>query len=180
MLCLIDETPRHGFALAREMADDEGLAAVMRVRRPLVYRAIADLRRAGLVRALREEPGAQGGPRTVWAATARGTREARAWLDAIVAHPRDARLELLAKLVVRGRRGMPTAPLARRQRVAFACAASSMRAQRPSASSGAWVVALWREESLEAMVRALSRLERQAPRARRRGGRGTKRGVRAA
>jgi PadR family transcriptional regulator AphA len=179
VLCLLDESPRHGFAVARELAADAGLASVVRVRRPLVYRAIADLGRAGLVRAVREEPGAQGGPRTVWATTATGSREVRVWLDATVAHPRDARLELLAKFVLRERRGMSTAALARRQRARFERAAVAMRARRPASAGGAGVVALWREETLRAMLRTLRRLERQAAAPRRRGGRGTKRGVRA-
>ncbi|MEY2740157.1 MAG: PadR family transcriptional regulator [Ilumatobacteraceae bacterium] len=193
VLCLLDESPRHGFAVARELATDEGLAATLRVRRPLVYRAIDDLARAGLVRALREEPGAQGATRTVWGATAAGSRAARAWLDAVVAHPRDARIELLAKFVLRGRRGLGTASLARRQRATFARIAAAQRAERPPAGSGARIVSVWREEALEGMLRALARVERAASRAgagrgsatrrrqrARRGGRGTKRGVRAA
>jgi hypothetical protein len=115
----------------------------------------------------------------VWATTATGSREVRVWLDATVAHPRDARLELLAKFVLRERRGMSTAALARRQRARFERAAVAMRARRPASAGGAGVVALWREETLRAMLRTLRRLERQAAAPRRRGGRGTKRGVRA-
>ena len=40
VLALVVEQPRHGFALARELAADGALGEVWTVPRPLVYRAI--------------------------------------------------------------------------------------------------------------------------------------------
>lgn len=65
VLSLIDEHPAHGFAIAKLLINDDSLAAVMRVRRPLVYRSLNALNDAGLIRASKTEAGDQGSERTV-------------------------------------------------------------------------------------------------------------------
>ena len=52
-------------------------------------------------------------------ATAAGRRAAAAWLDTPVSHVRDVRVELLLKLLLRERAGLPVAPLAAAQLVAL-------------------------------------------------------------
>jgi PadR family transcriptional regulator AphA len=160
VLALLDEAPRHGFAVAKALADDEALAMAITVRRPLVYRAIDGLEAAALIQPVRTEPGRRGSPRTIYQATASGKRENRRWLDAVVAHPRDARLELLAKFALRARRGMSNRALAATQRRQFEPMAVALRTARSDADPTADLVRRWRYESLNAMVGLLRELER--------------------
>ena len=151
VLALIVEEPQHGFAVAKTLATDEALSQVITITRPLVYRSITTLADNGLIRATRTEPGKQGRERTVYRATAAGRRSDNEWLACVVDHPRDARVDLLAKFVLRARRGLDNAPLARRQIAAFS--ALSDRLGRSRAKSD--VVSLWRKESLQATMRVL-------------------------
>ena len=112
VLALIVEEPQHGFAIAKTLAEDEQLAQVITLSRPLVYRSLSTLVTRGLIRATRTEPGKQGRERTVYRATAAGSRVNREWLSSVVDHPRDARVDLLAKFVLRERRGLDNATLA--------------------------------------------------------------------
>lgn len=159
VLALVVEQPRHGFAVAAEISNDEALALAISVRRALVYRAIDDLRRASLVAAQRRETGQRGSPRVVWRATARGKRVSRAWLDEVVEHPRDARLELLAKFALRARRGLSLRKLATAQRQRFEPLATALRRNRRDETSAAALVRRWRYESVAAMVGLLRDLE---------------------
>jgi PadR family transcriptional regulator AphA len=111
VLALICEKPQHGFAISKELDTDESLVSVMKVRRPLVYRSINSLETAGLVKPTKTEAGTQGSERTVYSPTARGKATSAEWLDSIVDHPRDARIELLAKFVLRGRSNMSNTAL---------------------------------------------------------------------
>ena len=57
VLALVAEGPQHGFAIAKTLADDEQLAQVITLSRPLVYRSLATLSDLGLIRTVRTEPG---------------------------------------------------------------------------------------------------------------------------
>lgn len=160
VLSLIDEQPAHGFAIAKLLINDDSLAAVMRVRRPLVYRSLKALNDAGLIRASKTEAGDQGSERTVYRTTARGAREVTEWLDGVVAHPRDARIELLAKFVCRSRRGLSNIELARHQREVFENIARQFDAGVDNATGAARLVAMWRHESVSSMIALLARIER--------------------
>lgn len=160
VLSLIDEQPAHGFAIAKLLNNDDSLAAVMRVRRPLVYRSLNALNDAGLIRASKTEAGDQGSERTVYRTTARGAREVTEWLDGVVAHPRDARIELLAKFVCRSRRGLSNIELARHQREVFENIARQFDAGVDSTTGAARLVAMWRHESVSSMIALLERIER--------------------
>jgi DNA-binding PadR family transcriptional regulator len=159
VLALLDEEPQHGFGVAKTLADDEALAMALTVRRPLVYRSIDGLESAGLVEPIRTEPGQRGAPRTIYRATKRGRRLTREWLDAVVTHPRDARLELLAKFALRARRGMSNRALAATQRRHFEPMAIALRSARADGNPTADLVRRWRYESLNAMVDLLRELE---------------------
>lgn len=160
VLALVAEAPAHGFGVVSAIEDDVALALAITVRRPLVYRSLDSLRRAGLVKSARVEAGERGAPRTVFQASAKGRRVSEAWLDSIVDHPRDARLELLAKFALRGRRGLSNGRLAAAQRRHFEGVASSLRQRRTDETSAATLVRRWRYESVVAMIALLRDVER--------------------
>ena len=156
VLGVLAEAPRHGFAVARELADDAPLGQVWTVPRPLVYRAIGRLADDGLVEAVRAEEGDRGPTRTVHRVTRTGRRRYRCWLDAPVGHPRDVRTELLAKLVLRKRAGVPSGPLVRAQREHFAPVAAGLARAARRAEGPDRIVARWRLESIRAVERTLT------------------------
>lgn len=155
VLALIGEHPRHGFGVSKELQHDESLSAVLRIRRPLVYRAINALLEAKLIKITKTEPGDQGSHRTVYSITARGKKISEAWLNEIVTHPRDARLELLGKFVLRSRRGLSNRSLAKQQSKAFRVIAVELDSFAATATKSASLVAQWRAESIHAMIRVL-------------------------
>jgi DNA-binding PadR family transcriptional regulator len=115
VLGVLCEQPQHGFAVARELAVDGELGSIWTVRRPLVYRSLDHLVDEGLVEPRAVEPGVQGPYRTVMAPTRSGRARVARWLTEPVAHPRDVRTVLLAKLAMLTRRGEPLTPLVRAQ-----------------------------------------------------------------
>jgi DNA-binding PadR family transcriptional regulator len=155
VLALIGERPRHGFAVSKELETDPSLSAVIRARRPLVYRSINSLVEAKLIREIKTEPGDQGSPRVIYAATATGKSTITKWLNDTVDHPRDARIELLAKFVLRNRRKLSSKQLATRQRKLFVRQAANLQVDAISATSDVRLVALWRVENINAMIRLL-------------------------
>ena len=157
VLGLIAEQPRHGFAVARELAPNGPLGRIWTVRRPLVYRAVDRLRGDGLVEPTRTEPGDQGPDRTVLRVTRRGRARLRRWLREPVAHPRDVRTELLVKLALLARADATLVPLARDQLDAFAPAFEAL-ARRRATDPAERIVELWRFESSQAVMRLLETL----------------------
>ncbi len=155
VLAIIGEKPRHGFAVSKELETDPSLSAVIRVRRPLVYRSINSLVDANLIRETITEPGDQGSPRVVYATTATGKNITVKWLNDTVDHPRDARIELLAKFVLRNRRAMKSKQLATRQRKLFERQAAHLQVAANSATDDVRLVSLWRVENINAMIRLL-------------------------
>jgi DNA-binding PadR family transcriptional regulator len=155
VLAVIAEEPRHGFSVARELAPDAPIGQVWTVRRPLVYRALEYLVADGSIEASRTEPGAQGPHRTVYRATRAGRARLTRWLDEPVDHPRDVRAELLAKFVLRARRGDALAPLAQRQLELFAPVTDGLTRAARQANGADRVVARWRIESTRAIARTL-------------------------
>ena len=155
VLRLVCEKPQHGFAISKELDADESLVTVMKVRRPLVYRSINSLEAAGLIKPSKTEAGVQGSERTVYSPTARGKATSAEWLESIVEHPRDARIELLAKFVLRGRSNMSNTRLAKRQRDLFSTFAKDFKIRERSADPNTKLVARWRYESISAMIRLL-------------------------
>ena len=68
-LGLLCEGPRHGWAIARELASDGEIGRVFACTRPLVYRALGQLREAGLVEERGTTASDEGPTRTTLAAT---------------------------------------------------------------------------------------------------------------
>jgi PadR family transcriptional regulator AphA len=150
-LTLVAREPTHGWSIVKTLAPDGEIGRVWSLTRPLTYRALTALKDAGLIEPQGSE--AVGGPpRTIWRATARGKRLARAWLRRPVRHPRDMRTEFLLKLAL----GAPTAPLARAQLDAFEPVFAGL--QRTARADPDDVVARWRLESAEAANRFLRSL----------------------
>ena len=155
VLALIGEKSQHGFAISKELERDPSLAAVIRARRPLVYRSINSLVEAKLIRETKTEPGDQGSPRVVYATTAAGRSTTTTWLNETVDHPRDARIELLAKFVLRSRRNLKNQQLAMRQKKLFERQASKLQISAKLATDDVRLVSLWRVENINAMIRLL-------------------------
>jgi DNA-binding PadR family transcriptional regulator len=148
VLGLVIEEPRHGFSAARELRADGSLGKVWTVHRPLVYRAFEHLHASGLIEPTRVEPGDQGPQRTVFRATRAGRAQFDRWLAHVVEHPRDSRVELLAKFVFLARRGAPLAPLAQRQRAHFAVVSEGLERAASHAVGTDRLIALWRLETI--------------------------------
>ena len=155
VLAIIGEKPRHGFAVSKELEIDPSLSAVIRARRPLVYRSINSLVDAKLIRETKTEPGDQGSPRVVYATTATGKSTTAKWLNDTVDHPRDARIELLAKFVLRNRRNLTNQQLDKRQKKLFENQAAKLQVSTNLATDDARLVSLWRVETINAMIRLL-------------------------
>ncbi len=155
VLAIIGEKPQHGFAISKELELDPSLAAVIRIRRPLVYRSINCLLEAKLIRESKVEPGDQGSQRVIYTVTTTGKRATTQWLDQVVDHPRDARIELLAKFVLRSRLHLKNKQLANRQKTLFKRQAEKLRLSADSAQDDVRLVSLWRVENINAMIRLL-------------------------
>jgi PadR family transcriptional regulator AphA len=156
---LLAERPAHGFDLARALGPDGALGLVWTVRRQQVYRALDHLRRQGSARALRDEPGKGGPPRTVVALTPRGRSEVDRWLNAPVGRLREVRHALLLKLALLDRRGLDPVPLLRAQREVATSMRATCEAARP-VDPAARLVTAWRRESADALLRLLDDLDR--------------------
>lgn len=157
MLALVAETPRHGFAIAKLLGPDGEVGAIWTLRRPLVYRALEILETEGLV-ATRATEQDKGPRRTVLAATRAGKRAAERWLGTPVEHVRDARSELMLKLLFLERAGRDPKPLLEAQLGKLAPAEASLRRRVARADGFDRTLALWRLESTRALLRVIRRL----------------------
>jgi DNA-binding PadR family transcriptional regulator len=152
VLALIDEEPRHGFAVARELNEDSMIGEAWRVRAPLVYRAVDRLAELWLIEATRTEPGSKGPARTIYRSTPRGARAVTAWLAEPVAHPRDVRTELVAKLLLLARRELDSTGLLRAQLEHFGPVAAGLATRAAAAEGPERVVTRWRLESMNSIT----------------------------
>lgn len=150
VLGLLGEGPNHGFALARLLGRGGEVGRVWAASRPLTYRAIDELASDGLIEPVRTEVDG-GPPRTVHRLTPAGRRALRRWLATPVAHFRDVRAELLAKLLLLERSGRSTRDLIDAQQAAFADALEAARAL-----PGTDAVTRWRQAQADAIDRFLT------------------------
>ena len=150
VLALVVEEPRHGFAVARALTADGPIGTAWTVHRPLVYRAVDHLHGLGLVEPSRTEPGDQGPHRTVYRATRSGRARLRRWLGQPVAHPREARAELLVKFLFLSRSGRPLVSLAEAQLERFRPITEGLESRVDAATGTERLVALWRLETVQA------------------------------
>lgn len=147
-LALVAEGETHGWAVGAELTPDGPIGRVWSLSRPLAYRAIDTLADARLVERQASASG-EGRRRTRLMITDAGRGVVRRWLDTPVEHPRDVRTELIVKLLLRERAGLPTAPLLEAQEAAFSPILDSLITTEGD------VVDLWRREQARAIRRFL-------------------------
>jgi DNA-binding PadR family transcriptional regulator len=163
VLCLVSEEPVHGFALAALLAPDGEVGMAWHVRKAVVYRAAQRLERLGLVAAEDRQYSRLGPPRSRLSATPEGHRAAQGWLRQPVAHPRDARSELLLKLALLSRAGADPGDLLRAQRRRLIPVADELATQLRTATGFDQDLMLWRHESVSATLRFLDTLLAATP-----------------
>jgi PadR family transcriptional regulator AphA len=154
VLVLIVQNPRHGWALQEELAPQGAIGRAWTLSRQLVYRAIDTLEADGLVKRAQPKDGG-GGDKVVISATAKGKKHARAWLDSPVVHLRDVRTELVVKIMLRQRAGLPSRAFIQEQQRVFTPLIRSIE-KSPATTP----VDMWRHESASAVKRYLARLEK--------------------
>ncbi|MGH9129394.1 MAG: PadR family transcriptional regulator [Acidimicrobiales bacterium] len=159
VLALVAEGPTHGFAVARLTADDGPVGRVYRVPRPLVYRAIDRLALAGLVEAVRVEPGNRGPQRTLFTVTEEGQLLVDDWLSSPVRHARDVRTELLMKLALLDRLGADAGPLLAAQHEALGPIVEALAQQQQLARGFDRTLAAWRHECTASALRFVEEMQ---------------------
>jgi tRNA (adenine37-N6)-methyltransferase len=143
-LGLLCEESRHGWAIARELAPGGEIGRVYSCSRPLVYRAVAQLRGAGLVETRGRAASEQGPARTTLAATRRGRTAFRRWRGAPVEHVRDLRSELMLKLLFLERSGLAPESLLSAQAALLADTELALEHQTRSSEGFDRTLVLWR------------------------------------
>lgn len=156
VLALVAEAPTHGFAIARALAPGGEVGRVWAMRRPLVYRTLDVLDDRELVREAGTQPSESGPPRTVVDVTEAGRERVEQWLLAPVQHVRDARADLMLKLLFLDRAGRDPAPLLTAQRERFEFIAGELEDDQEPGFAG--TLALWRLENTRAAIRFVERL----------------------
>ncbi|WP_212755269.1 PadR family transcriptional regulator [Flexivirga aerilata] len=119
VLGVVAEGPTHGFAAAALFAAGGELGRVWRLPRPVIYRELARLGEAGLVREVGVETGGPGPSRVVVEITPAGREALDRWLLQPVHRAREVRDALLLKLALLHRRGSDPGPLLAGQRAVF-------------------------------------------------------------
>jgi tRNA-Thr(GGU) m(6)t(6)A37 methyltransferase TsaA len=112
--------------------------------RPLVYRALAQLRDAGLVEVRGHTPSEEGPARTTLGPTRRGRATFRRWRSAPIEHVRDLRSELMLKLLFAERAHSDPTPLLPAQASLRARAGLTLERQTRDAAGFERTLALWR------------------------------------
>jgi PadR family transcriptional regulator AphA len=158
VLAVAAEGTTHGFDIARVLDERGDLGRIWTVKRPLVYRAIDSLARAGLVPGAGTEDGERGPQRRLLQVTPVGRRAVTRWLGEPVAHVRDVRTELLLKLALLDRSRRSPKRLLERQRDVLGPTVSGLREQLAGADGFDAVLARWRVESAAAVERVLDGL----------------------
>jgi tRNA (adenine37-N6)-methyltransferase len=143
-LGLLCEQPRHGWAIARELAPAGAIGRIHSCRRALAYRALGQLREAGVVEVRGVAPSDEGPERTTLAPTRRGRAVFRRWRENPVEHVRDLRSELMLKLLFHERAGTDPTALLREQAALLAKAELALERQAREATDFEHTLALWR------------------------------------
>lgn len=157
VLCVVAEGPTHGWPVVRELGADGSLGRVWTVARAVVYRSLSTLTAKGFVEECGDAPSSKGPQRTMVRATRSGHAALRRWLDTPVEHVRDVRTELLLKLAVLDRAGLPVRNLVEQQRDQLAPLVRAVSA-RPSGEGFDLTLARWRREQALAVDRFLESL----------------------
>jgi tRNA-Thr(GGU) m(6)t(6)A37 methyltransferase TsaA len=143
-LGLLCEQPRHGWAIARELAPAGAIGRVHSCTRALAYRALTQLRESGLVEVRGLARSGEGPDRTTLGPTRRGRAAFRRWRETAVEHVRDLRSELMLKLLFHERAGTDPTAMLREQAALLAKAELALERQTTGASDFERTLALWR------------------------------------
>ena len=143
-LGLLCEGLRHGWAIGRELAADGEIGRVYSCTRPLVYRALGQLREAGLIEEKGTAASDEGPARTTLAVTRRGRAAFRKWRDSAVEHVRDLRSELMLKLLFHERAGTDPVGLLRQQAGILTRGELALERQLRSSTAFDRTLVLWR------------------------------------
>jgi DNA-binding PadR family transcriptional regulator len=142
VLAVVAEGPTHGFAVAKTLAPDGEIGRVWSLSRPLVYRALDQLVRNGLVAKGAAEPSGRGPRRTSVLATPTGRRLVERWL-------------LMLKLLFVERSGRDPRPLLDAERELLVPVAAALEERRRSVTGFERTLVQWRLESTLAVLRFL-------------------------
>lgn len=156
VLAALGEGPAHGFRLAALFARGGELGGVWTVQRPQVYRALERLTGLGHAHIVEQAVSDTGPPRSVYALTEGGSAALSGWLVTPVAHLRDARSELLLKLIFLGRGGYDPEPLLTAQTRHFEGAREAYAARLETASGAERLALEWRLVTVEAALAFLA------------------------
>ena len=143
-LGLLCERASHGWAIAQALAPGGEIGSVYSCSRPLAYRALAQLREAGLAEVRGTSASDAGPARTTLGATRRGRSAFVRWRGATVEHVRDLRSELMLKLLFHERAGLDPSRLLGQQALSLAATEHALAQQLDSAAGFASTLALWR------------------------------------
>src|SRR5262245_52535952 len=143
-LGVLCEAPAHGWAVARELGPSGSVGRIHSSTRALVYRALAQLREAGLAEVRGTAASGAGPERTTLGPTRRGRAAFARWRGEPVEHVRDLRSELMLKLLFHDRAGLDPSPLLARQAIVLARTERALDAQLASEGGFARTLALWR------------------------------------
>ena len=143
-LGLLCESPSHGWAIAQSLAPGGEVGRVYSCARPVVYRALGQLREAGLAE-MRGTAASDSGPaRTTLGATRRGRSAFGRWRGSQVDHVRDLRSELMLKLLFCDRAELDAAPLLHAQAQLLVRTDRSLERQLESSAGFDRTLVLWR------------------------------------
>jgi len=143
-LGLLCERASHGWAIAQALSPGGEIGRVYSCSRPLAYRALAQLREAGLAEVRGASASDAGPTRTTLGATRRGRSAFARWRGAPVEHVRDLRSELMLKLLFHERAGLDPSPLLGEQALSLAATEQALERQLDSTAGFARTLALWR------------------------------------
>ena len=161
VLGLLNDSPSHGFALAKELAPSGDIGRIWALSRPLTYRAIDQLLERGFIEARAELPGRAGGNRTIHAATRAGRSAFRSWVTTPVEHLRELRSELLLKLVLARRCSIPVDEMINAQMSLIREIRIGLETRMKDAPSD--LVLAWRMHAVDAALGFLVDLDTTAP-----------------
>lgn len=159
VLGLLAEQPAHGFALARLVGPGGELGRIWELPRPLVYHSLQKLEALGLAAVVADQPSEAGPSRTVMAITPEGRRAVKQWLSEPVPHVRDIRSLFLLKLALLERSGATAQPLLAAQRTLLQPQIQALRSSRSSSTGFDAILAAWRLEASEAVLRFIEDAE---------------------
>ena len=151
-LGLLCESPAHGWALAQALTPTGEVGRVYSCTRPLVYRALGQLRQAGLAEVRGTSASDAGPARTTLAATRRGRTAFARWRGSAVGHVRDVRSELMLKLLFHDRSGLDPGELLREQATVLVHTERALEHQLEAKAGFAGTLALWRLSACRAAL----------------------------